>query len=178
MNKYIYAEGAIHNDNHKELTINVSGKTDVAALMKSFMADNVEDVEEVKEEDVPTASENVTATGEIINYVMKLHPIYVSETWKEHYRSLWETIIKLPEVKAVIYNRGRQKNTTFNRNLVGNILCQMNDNHKKVLNIDNATKLALVLEGNEGASIRAQLGAMPSSEIENSVARAINNFLR
>ena len=50
MSNYTYADGAIHNDHHKEMTINVSGKTDIAALMKAFMADDAEVVEEVQEE--------------------------------------------------------------------------------------------------------------------------------
>ena len=49
MSNYTYADGAIHNDHHKEMTINVSGKTDIAALMKAFMADDEEVVEEVQE---------------------------------------------------------------------------------------------------------------------------------
>ena len=49
MSNYTYADGAIHNDHHKEMTINVSGKTDIAALMKAFMADDAEVVEEVLE---------------------------------------------------------------------------------------------------------------------------------
>ncbi len=50
MSNYTYADGAIHNDHHKEMTINVSGKTDIAALMKAFMADDAEEVEEIKSE--------------------------------------------------------------------------------------------------------------------------------
>ena len=49
MSNYTYADGAIHNDHHKEMTINVSGKTDIAALMKAFMADDAEVVEVVQE---------------------------------------------------------------------------------------------------------------------------------
>ena len=49
MSNYTYADGAIHNDHHKEMTFNVSGKTDIAALMKAFMADDAEVVEEVQE---------------------------------------------------------------------------------------------------------------------------------
>lgn len=54
MSKYIYEDGAIHHDHHKEMTVNVSGKTDIAALMKAFMADDIEDIEEVKEENSTT----------------------------------------------------------------------------------------------------------------------------
>ena len=49
MSNYTYADGAIHNDHHKEMTINVSGKTDITALMKAFMADDAEVMEEVQE---------------------------------------------------------------------------------------------------------------------------------
>ena len=49
MSNYTYADGAIHNDHHKEMTINVSGKTDITALMKAFMADDAEDIVEAEE---------------------------------------------------------------------------------------------------------------------------------
>ena len=47
MSNYTYADGAIHNDHHKEMTINISGKTDIAAMVKAFMADDAQDAEEV-----------------------------------------------------------------------------------------------------------------------------------
>ena len=47
MSTYIYEDGAIHNDHHKEMTINVSDKTDIAAMVKAFMADDAQDAEEV-----------------------------------------------------------------------------------------------------------------------------------
>ena len=53
MSTYIYEEGAIHHDHHKEMTINVSDKTDIAALMRAFMADDAEEVEEVQETNQP-----------------------------------------------------------------------------------------------------------------------------
>ena len=47
MSTYIYEDGAIHNDHHKEMTINVSDKTDIAAMVKAFKADDAQDAEEV-----------------------------------------------------------------------------------------------------------------------------------
>ena len=47
MSTYIYEDGAIHNDHHKEMTINVSDKTDIAAMVKAFMDDDAQDAEEV-----------------------------------------------------------------------------------------------------------------------------------
>ena len=49
MSKYFYADGANHYDHHKEMTINVSNKADIAALVKAFMADDAEEVEEVQD---------------------------------------------------------------------------------------------------------------------------------
>ena len=49
MSTYIYEDGAIHHDYHKEMTINVSDKADITALVKAFMADDAEEVEEVQD---------------------------------------------------------------------------------------------------------------------------------
>ena len=49
MSKYFYADGVIHHDHHKEMTINVSDKADISALVKAFMADDAEEVEEVQD---------------------------------------------------------------------------------------------------------------------------------
>ena len=56
MSNYTYADGAIHNDHHKEMTINVSEKTDFVALMRAFMADDAEEVEEAQEVDCANTS--------------------------------------------------------------------------------------------------------------------------
>ena len=100
----------------------------------------------------------------ILEYVMRLHSLHVREEWKEKYQALWEEIIELPAVSATIYNKGKQQGTTFNRNLVANILHLMAE--KKVLTTDNATKLAMTLEGTSDTSVRAKLGELPPREIE------------
>lgn len=51
MSTYIYEEGAIHYDHHKEMTVNVTDKSDISALMRAFMADDAEVVGEVQEVD-------------------------------------------------------------------------------------------------------------------------------
>ena len=122
------------------------------------------------------AKDTITHSPEaIIQYVMKLHPTYVSEKWKGHYQELWEKVLEIPEVKAVIHDKGKQKNTTFNRNLVGNILHLMAN--KEVLS-ENATKLTIALENEAGASMRAQLGTMPEDKkIKDLVTQTIQSFL-
>lgn len=44
MSTYIYEDGATHHDHHKEMTIHVSGKTDMTALIRAFMTEDAEDV--------------------------------------------------------------------------------------------------------------------------------------
>ena len=105
---------------------------------------------------------------------MRLYPLHVRQEWIEKYQALWEEILELPAVSATIYNKGKQQGTTFNRNLVANILHLMAE--KKVLVTDNATKLAMTLEGTSDTSVRAQLGVMPSKEIESSVGKMIVKF--
>ena len=108
----------------------------------------------------------------IIDYVMRLHPSHVRQEWQDKYQALWNDVLELPAVADKIYDKGRQQGTTFNRNLVGNILHLMAD--KKVLSITaNATKMAEMLEGDTNASIRGKLGEMPPREIEKAVERLI-----
>ena len=121
----------------------------------------------------PSAPENATRNPQlskksILEYVMRLHPLHVREEWREKYQALWEEILELPAVSATIYNKGKQQGTTFNRNLVANILHLMAE--KKVLALTaNATKMAEMLEGDTNASVRAQLGVMPPKEIKESI---------
>ena len=124
----------------------------------------------------PSAPENATrnlqlSKKSILKYVMRLYPLHVRQEWIEKYQALWEEILELPAVSATIYNKGKQQGTTFNRNLVANILHLMAE--RRVLTITNATKLAEMLEGDANASVRAQLGVMPPKDIESSVGKII-----
>ena len=128
--------------------------------------------------DVPQkpSSSNATCNPQlskdsILEYVMRLHPSLVCEEWREKYRPLWESILGLPVVVKVIYDKGKQQNTTFNRNLVGNILHLMAE--KKVLKTTNATRLSEALENDANASVRAKLGEMPPAGIKRYVERLI-----
>lgn len=163
---YHYENGAIHNDHKRVVNINVPTGADFSALVKSFMQEDAEEA---------NIAEAIHSSEDIIQYVMKLHPSYVSEKWKGHYRSLWEKVLQIPEVEALIYNKGRQRDTTFNRNLVGNILHLMID---KGILYGNATQITIALEGKEGASIRAQLGMLPTDKkLKESMVEIIETFL-
>ena len=123
----------------------------------------------------PSAPENENATRNpqlckesVLEYVMRLHPAQVREEWKDKYLALWESILELPAVSGTIYDKGKQKNTTFNRNLVGNILHLLAE--KKVLaHTATATKIAEILEGDPDASVRAKLGEMPAKKIKDAL---------
>ena len=75
MSKYYYADGAIHHDHHKEMTVNVSGKTDIAALMKAFMAEDAEEAEEVSTDDATESIvlPDILSTPEAETLFVKLH---------------------------------------------------------------------------------------------------------
>ena len=108
----------------------------------------------------------------ILDYVMRLHPSHVRQEWQDKYQALWEEILGLSAVADKIYNPGRQQGTTFNRNLVANILHLMAE--KKVLTFTASAKnMAIVLEGDADASVRAQLGVMPPKEIELSIMELV-----
>lgn len=103
----------------------------------------------------------------LLEYVAKLKP-YAKAEWEKRYEQLWLKILDLPEVDKQIYNVGRQKGTTFNRQLVGRIIHFLKS---KVLAEQNNTKLTLALEGKEGASVRLVLGKDPSEEIQNAIKK-------
>ena len=107
----------------------------------------------------------------IIDYVMKLHPAYISAEWLSRYSTLWNGILDIAEVESSIYNPGKQKGTTFNRNLVGNILHLMID--EKIITA-NARTCASILEGNGDSSIQAQLRNDPQPK---SIKLEVNNLI-
>ena len=100
--------------------------------------------------------------GEIMQYVGNLRP-YVSEKWKNRYEAVWHAILDLPAVAAVIYEPGKQKDTSFNRNLVANIIYIMCG--RRILIESNATKLTEALEGDKDHSVRAHLRTEPADAV-------------
>lgn len=101
---------------------------------------------------------------DILEYVGRLTDC-VKDEWKTKHAKLWDDILAIPEVDAAIYDKGRQKNTTFNRSLVGNIMGVLIG---KVYD-GNPTDLTRILEGRHTASIREEMGNSPSAEIEKAV---------
>lgn len=99
--------------------------------------------------------------AEILAYVGRLKD-RVSRDWKNRYETLWHRILSLPEVEAAVYEPGKQKNTTFNRNLVANIIYIMCSHG--VFDKTTATELTIALEGDKERSVRAKLGEQPDDK--------------
>lgn len=99
--------------------------------------------------------------ADIMDYVANLKE-YVSKEWKNRYETLWKEILNLPEVDAEVYEPGKQHGTTFNRNLIANIIYIMCK--KGVIAETNATKLTVALEGDKDHPVRAKLKESPANK--------------
>ena len=99
--------------------------------------------------------------SEIMEYVSRIK-MYVADEWKNRYESIWRNILSLPEVEAVIYEPGKQKDTSFNRNLVANIIYVMCN--AGFYAETNATTLTIALEDDKEHSVRRQLAKEPADE--------------
>lgn len=118
-------------------------------------------------------ADRIQRRAEIQQYAGNLKQ-YVASGWKNRYESLWRSILDLPEVSATVYDPGRQKDTTFNRDLVANIIYIMCN--AGVITEKNATTLTLALEGDKEHSVRAQLRKAPQDkEIEEKVKELLND---
>ena len=107
-------------------------------------------------------AELIVRRGEILQYVGNLKQ-FVAKEWMSRYESIWGSILDIVEVAAVIFEPGKQKDTTFNRNLVANIIyimCRVG-----IITETNATKLTESLEDNKDHPVRAQLRTFPEDKI-------------
>lgn len=95
--------------------------------------------------------------ADIKTYVMKVKTLLSADWSTEAYGMLWDKLLALPSVQAVVTDRGKQKNTTFNRKLVANILHLM---MQKGVFCQSATNQAMAeaLEGTKDHSVRAEIG--------------------
>lgn len=99
---------------------------------------------------------------EILDYVSRLKSD-LSDDSKQGYEQLWNDILDIPEVSAQIYNPGKQQNTSFNRNLVANIIHYLG--MQGAFGEYNAAQLTERLEGDKDHSVRRALGKDPNDEI-------------
>ena len=91
---------------------------------------------------------------------------------KEAWPRIWNEVIVDDRLCDIILAVGKQKEATFNRSLVANIIHLLGADLKMFKNY-NASKLADILEGNVNHSVRASLGMNPSDKEIVKVVREI-----
>ena len=126
--------------------------------------------------------ETLPIRKEIMLYVSCLNTEDVAEhEWLgTKYMKLWDAILDLPEVEAEVYTIGKQHGTSFNRNLIGNIinyLATRADKKKRVYKELNATLYARKLEGDPDHPVRLAMGKLPKDEIKKSLDKFMDNYL-
>lgn len=114
----------------------------------------------------------------IMEYVGRLKPLVVSD-FIEKYDEVWLRVLDLDEVKSVVYDRGRQQNTTFNRNFVANIIHLMSDNGMYLLGTTDVT-MAKHLEPQKGKDhpVRGCLGLSPENKVKKAIEKVFQEYLR
>ena len=122
-----------------------------------------------------TTNNNHSAKEAIMDYVGRLKPI-VREAYVECYDQLWQGILELNEVKTQVYDRGKQKDTKFNRNLVAQIIHQMSETI--YLPSANTVMMAQYLEPSKGSDhpVRQKLGEAPEKNIKKSVSDFLKQY--
>lgn len=108
----------------------------------------------------------------IMEYVGRLRPV-VKEQYQEKYDQIWEGILEISQVKAHIYNKGKQQDTTFNRNLLAQIIHQVDAIY---LPTANTVQMSTYLEPEKGVNhpVRQKLGEVPDKAIK----KAVEEYLK
>lgn len=123
-------------------------------------------------DDVPTLRDAKRA--DILKYVSSTLPL-VNYVWKDKYMALWTDILKIPEVDAIIYKKGHQLHTSFNRKEVLHIICYLGKYADGGIGIFDeryvATSVALQLNDGCEKSTRPELGFKPSLPIQKAIDR-------
>ena len=114
--------------------------------------------------------------ADIIKYVEKTLP-YVLYQWKDKYITLWNDILDLPEVARIIYNRGRQQKTSFNRKEVVHIICYLGKyafDEAGIFEEYNATHIANAFNDGAEKSTRPELGFLPPVPIRKAIEKLLH----
>jgi hypothetical protein len=104
-----------------------------------------------------------SATSAAMEYVGRLKDM-VTPAWADHYMDLFKKIFALPQVRVSIAIVGKQQGTTFNRNMVANILQMMLQENDIFLPTANPSRMAEILENNKDHSVKAALGSVPQDK--------------
>ena len=123
-----------------------------------------------------TTSNSHHTKDAIMGYVGRLKPM-VRESYVDCYDQLWMGILELEEVKTHVYDSGKQQDTTFNRNLVAQIIHQMAAT--VFVPTANTVNMAQYLEPIKGSDhpVRQKLGESPENKIKISVDKYLKQHI-
>ena len=110
----------------------------------------------------------------VLDYVTKLMPVVATE-YKEMYLTMWLEILEKDAVSKIVYERGRQQGTLFNRNLVAQISHMMLTDGV-IINETTDVRMAELLEPEKGKDhpVRGALGMPPEDK---QVKKAVDEVL-
>ena len=136
------------------------GNVKIAQLIIEVQGDNYFNENKEKEYEIP----NNGLRQSVIEYVNRLMPVVAVE-YREQYSKIWMDILEDEAVRYVIYNRGKQQGTVFNRNLVAQI-SRMMALDGIIVKGTNDVMMAELLEPEKGKlhPVRNQLGLVPDDE--------------
>ena len=103
------------------------------------------------------------ATSAAMEYVGRLKEM-VAPAWVDRYMELFKQIFALPQVRVNIAVVGKQQGTSFNRNMVANVVQMMLQEQDIFLPTANPSRMAEKLEHNKDHSVKAALGAVPQDK--------------
>ena len=94
---------------------------------------------------------------DIKEYIGRVKPLLSAGWTEQRFDDLWAAVLSLPAVSAIAKNKGKQQNTTFNRNLIANILHTMVNQEVFSPKATNQA-MAEALEGTKDHSVRDAVG--------------------
>ena len=100
----------------------------------------------------------------VMEYVGRLLPV-VATDYRDQFSNIWNEILEQDAVSKVVYNRGSQKGTVFNRNLVAHISHMMLMGGVIVKETSDV-RMAELLEPEKGKNhpVRGALALMPDDK--------------
>lgn len=154
----------MNNDELKEL---LSAMVSQAKQVNILTGDHAQAVYNEAEKPVKTAGKDEhdveAATCAAMEYVGRLKEM-VTPAWADHYLDMFKHIFALPQVRINIAVVGKQQGTTFNRNMVANVVQMMLQENDIFLPTANPSRMAEKLENNKDHSVKAALGAVPQDK--------------
>ena len=105
-------------------------------------------------------------------YVGRVKSLLSADWSEEAYEKLWDDVLALPSVKDIAKETGKQQGTTFNRNLIANILHTMVGRGVFGAKVTNQA-MAEALEGTKDHSVRDAVGKSPEKFVKSTIEKLI-----